>query len=132
MNIRALSTVGLLALVTSASTLPVLAQDGPGPAGPPGVAPVADPNGVPGYMKWQNDWDNNQYDRRHVILGTVADFKPFRLQVSRHDGPTQTIDLKQGTTILPNGMTPMPNQRVAVVGYYSNGTFVANRVILHE
>jgi hypothetical protein len=130
MNIRALSTVGLLALVTAASTLPVLAQDG-GPAGPPGAAPVADPNGVPGYTTWQNDWDNYQYDRRHVILGTVAEFKPFRLEVSRRDGPTQTIDLKQGTTILPSGMTPMPNQRVAVVGYYSKGTFIANRVILH-
>jgi hypothetical protein len=93
--------------------------------------PGVDANGVPTYTTWQSDWNNNQYDKRHVILGTVADFKPFRLEVSRANGPTQTIDLKQGTTILPTGMTPMPNQQVAVVGYYSNGTFIANRVILH-
>jgi hypothetical protein len=29
-------------------------------------------------------------------------------------------------------MTPTTNQPVAVVGYYSNGTFIANRVILHQ
>jgi hypothetical protein len=94
-------------------------------------SPGVDANGVPTYTTWQSDWNDNQYDKRHVILGTVADFKPFRLEVSRANGPTQTIDLKQGTTILPTGMTPMPNQQVAVIGYYSNGTFIANRVILH-
>ncbi len=44
----------------------------------------------------------------------------------------EQIDLKNGTTILPTGMTPLQNQRVAVIGYYSNGTFVANRVILRQ
>jgi hypothetical protein len=139
MNIKALATVGLFGLATAVAAVPALAQSGPGPDAPPVAppmagpqgGPMADPNGVPTYTTWQDTWNNDQYDKRHVILGTVADFKPFRLQVSRADGPTQTIDLKQGTTILPTGMTPMPNQRVAVVGYYSNGTFIANRVILH-
>jgi hypothetical protein len=84
----------------------------------------------PMYRSWQPTWDNNQFDRRHVILGTVSDFHPYRLQVTRADGDTQTIDLKNGTRIFPTGMTPRINQRVAVVGYYSNGTFIANRVIL--
>jgi hypothetical protein len=84
------------------------------------------------YATWQPGWDNNQYDRRHVILGTVADFQPFRLQVARRDGTVQMIDLKNGTVILPTGETPATNERVAIVGYYSHGTFVANRVILHD
>ncbi len=40
------------------------------------------------------------------------------------------IDLKNGTVILPTGATPMPNEHVAVTGYWSNGTFIANRVII--
>jgi hypothetical protein len=40
------------------------------------------------------------------------------------------IDLKNGTVILPTGATPAPSQRVAIVGYYSHGTFIANRVLL--
>jgi hypothetical protein len=145
MKLRALATVGLFGLATATAALPALAQNGPdAPAAPPMAPPAAAPmngpdgapgtmgrNGVPTYTTWQDQWNSGTYDKRHVILGTVADFKPFRLEVSRADGPTQTIDLKQGTTILPTGMTPMPNQRVAVVGYYSNGTFIANRVILH-
>jgi hypothetical protein len=136
MKLRTLATAGLFALATATTALPALAQTDQGPPPPP-VAPLpaagpADVNGVPTYTTWQGGWDSGQYDKRHVILGTVADFKPFRLEVSRPDGPTQTIDLKQGTTILPTGMTPMPNQEVAVVGYYSNGTFIANRVILHR
>jgi hypothetical protein len=142
MKLRALATAGLFGLATVTAALPALAQDGPdAPAVPPAAAPMngpdgaagpmMGPNGVPMYTTWQDQWNTGRYDKRHVILGTVADFKPFRLEVSRADGPTQTIDLKQGTTILPSGMTPMPNQHVAVVGYYSNGTFIANRVILH-
>jgi hypothetical protein len=125
---KLLPTVGMLAILASACAAPVLAQDTSGPM----TAPMTAPDEVPAYTDWQAGWDNRDYDHKHVILGTVADFKPFRLAVSRPDGPTQTIDLKNGTTILPNGMTPMLNQRVAVVGYYSNGTFIANRVILRR
>jgi len=42
------------------------------------------------------------------------------------------IDLKNGTVILPTGATPSPSQRVAVIGYYSKRTFIANRVILRN
>ena len=86
----------------------------------------------PGYQQWQPAWDRYQYDRRHVILGTVTNFQPFRLQLARPDGDVQTIDLKHGTVIVPLGETPATNQRVAVIGYYSNGTFIANRVILRD
>jgi hypothetical protein len=62
---------------------------------------------VPPYVRWQAAWDRGQFDRAHVILG-------------------------HGTAILPTGETPSTNQRVAVVGYYSNGTFIADRVILRD
>jgi hypothetical protein len=87
-------------------------------------------HGVPVYERWQPDWDHDQFDRRHVILGTVTDFQPYRLQIARQNGNVQMIDLKNGTVILPTGATPMINERVAIVGYYSNGTFIANRVLI--
>jgi hypothetical protein len=89
------------------------------------------PHGVPQYQGWQASWDRYEFDRHHVILGTVAGFAPYRLQIARRDGNIQMIDLKNGTVILPTGATPAQNQRVAIVGYYSRGTFIANRVVLH-
>jgi hypothetical protein len=89
------------------------------------------PHGEPVYQTWQPAWDRFQFDRRHVILGTVASFQPFRLQLARTNGTVQMIDLKNGTVILPVGATPTTNERVAIVGYYSRGTFIANRVLIH-
>jgi len=89
------------------------------------------PHGVPVYRSWQSAWDRFDFNRHHVILGTVASFAPYRLQIVRRDGAFQMIDLKGGTVIVPRGATPSPTQRVAVAGYYSNGTFIANRVLLH-
>jgi hypothetical protein len=85
---------------------------------------------VPPFTTWQPGWDSYQYDHRHVMLGTVDSFAPYRLTLTRRNGVTQTIDLKRGTAILPVGATPTAGERVAIVGYYSNGTFIANRVIL--
>ncbi len=95
-----------------------------------GSAPAAAQNDVPTYTTWQPGWDTHQYDRHHVILGTVSAFVPYRLTVMRRNGDVQTVDLKHGTVIYPTGATPTTGERVALVGYYSNGTFVANRVIL--
>jgi hypothetical protein len=91
---------------------------------------IVDEHGTPAYNSWQAAWDRYEFDRHHVILGTVVRFEPFRLQVARRDGNVQMIDLKPGTVIKPTGATPMQNERVAVVGYYSNGTFIANRVLI--
>jgi hypothetical protein len=126
MKIRSLATIALVSLAAATASLPVAAQmtntD----------TQMNAPDGVPAYRTWQQSWNNGQFDRRHVILGTVSDFKPYRLTVARSNGMVQTIDLKNGTSIFPTGMTPTTNQPVAVVGYYSNGTFIANRVILHQ
>lgn len=93
--------------------------------------PAAAQYDVPGYTTWQPGWDTYQYDRHHVMLGKVGAFAPYRLTVLRRNGDVQTVDLKHGTVIFPTGATPVPGERVALVGYYSNGTFIANRVILH-
>jgi hypothetical protein len=118
------SCAAALVLACSAATIAV-------PASAQEVIVVDGPRAVPVYERWQPGWDRYEYDRHHVILGTVTNFQPYRLQVARRDGDVQTIDLKNGTVIRPTGATPMPNERVAVVGYYSNGTFIANRVLIH-
>ncbi|HZO94259.1 MAG TPA: hypothetical protein VFB22_10890 [Candidatus Baltobacteraceae bacterium] len=80
---------------------------------------------------WQSAWDTGAYDRNHVMLGTVGQYKIGRLTIANGAGDTTTVDLKEGTVIEPTGSTPHAGQRVAVFGYWSNGTFIANRVVLH-
>ena len=79
---------------------------------------------------WQNTWDTGNYDRNHILLGTVGKYAKSRLTVASVQGDTMTVDLKEGTVIRPTGATPTAGQRVAVFGYWSNGTFIANRVVL--
>ncbi|MDB5095340.1 MAG: hypothetical protein JWO85_3441 [Candidatus Eremiobacteraeota bacterium] len=80
---------------------------------------------------WQSTWDTGNYDRNHILLGTVGSFAPYRLTMLTRQGDSMTVDLKNGTVIRPNGAKPAPGERVAVFGYWSNGTFIANRVVLH-
>jgi hypothetical protein len=82
------------------------------------------------YTSWQPDWDAGKFDAKHVMLGEVTNFTPYRLTIARRDGQQQTVDLKNGTLIFPTGATPTQGERAALVGYYSNGTFIANRVVL--
>jgi hypothetical protein len=126
MTIRSLVTAALLGLCAATTLVPAVAQTN---SNDPDMNA---PNNVPSYRTWQQGWTNGQFDRRHVIIGTVSDFKAYRLTVTRQNGMTQTVDLKNGTVIFPTGMTPVINQPVALVGYYSNGTFIANRVVLHQ
>lgn len=124
MNLRTSALALLLAgSATAAAVSPAFAQDASVQYGP---------HHVPMYQSWQPGWDAGRFDRHHVILGTVARFAPYRLEVARRNGVVQQIDLKNGTVILPTGATPTVSQRVAVVGYYRHGTFIANRVMLHN
>ena len=116
MKLRSFLTLGVLTAAMGMNAVPASAQM----------------NAPPSYRQWQPGWDHGQFDRNHVIIGTVSNFQPFRLQVARQNGTVQTIDLKNGTRIFPRGETPSTNQRVAVTGYYSNGTFIADRVILRD
>ena len=116
MKLSSLFTLGVLTAALGLNAVPASAQQ----------------TNVPGYHQWQPGWDQGQFDRNHVIIGTVTQFQPFRLQIARPNGTVQTIDLKNGTRIFPRGQTPSTNQRVAITGYYSNGTFIADRVILRD
>jgi hypothetical protein len=85
------------------------------------------------YNHWMPAWDNGEYDRHHVLIGSVASFKPYRLLLASHQGSETTqVDLKNGTIIRPEGTNLTPGMRVAVMGYWSKGTFIANRVILRD
>ena len=64
------------------------------------------------------------------MVGTVGKFTNSRLTIANTAGDTTIVDLKEGTVIRPTGSTPTAGQRVAVFGYWSNGTFIANRVVL--
>ena len=88
------------------------------------------PAGVPTYTTWQSAWNAYSYDQDHVVLGTVGGFTPYRLTVVGQQGTSAVIDLKPGTAIFPTGQTPTEGEHVAVVGYWSRGTFIADRVIL--
>jgi hypothetical protein len=106
-------------------------------AGALSIAPAAaqtypDQDQVPMYRTWQPQWSHGEYDHRHVMLGTVSDFSAYRLTITRDNGDTQTVDLKNGTVIEPSGATPQVGENVALVGYYSKGTFIANRVVLRD
>lgn len=118
-----------LALFAAAGTVAV-AQERSGPY------PAADSNGFDpqydGVTTWNQSWDAGRYDRHHVLVGTVADFKPYRLllQPRNPQGPQTMVDLKNGTVIRPEGTSLVPGMRVAVFGYWSKGTFIANHVVL--
>lgn len=138
----AITGLGLLAAI-SASTLSVAAQsyddgtavhDGMGQQngmGPHDGMGMNQPGGMmPEYDSWQTGWNHNHYDRHHVILGRVESFKPYRLEIRRRNGDVQRVDLKNGTRIIPEGTTPMHGEHIAAIGYYSNGTFIVNRLIV--
>jgi hypothetical protein len=77
-------------------------------------------------------WAAPYYDvSSHVLRGVITNAAPYRitLQLGRN-GRTLAIDLKNGTTISPTGTTLTPGMHVRIHGYWSNGTFIANRVRL--
>jgi hypothetical protein len=116
---------------TAIASLALAALIAPLSAAAPAFAQDAPDKTVVVYTTWQPDWDAGRYDKQHVMLAEVTNFTPYRLTVARKDGQEQTVDLKNGTLIYPTGATPTQGERAALVGYYSNGTFIANRVILH-
>lgn len=82
-------------------------------------------------MAWQTTWDTGSYDRNHMMIGTVGKFTKDRLTLENASGDTRVVDLKEGTVIEPTGATPTAGQKAAIFGYWSNGTFIANRIVLH-
>jgi hypothetical protein len=81
---------------------------------------------------WDTAWDGATYDHRHYVIGTVSSFTAYRLSVARAGDEMMQIDLKKGTVIRPTGLNLAPGERVAVIGYWSKGTFIANRIVLRH
>jgi hypothetical protein len=124
-----------LALTAGASTLnaaPALAQMQPAQQQDSGPILNSTPLGGTLPDAWDSAWDSGTYDRLHYVIGTVASFSPYRLLVARGSGETTQVDLKHGTLIRPVGLDLSPGEHVAVVGYWSKGTFIANRVVLRH
>jgi hypothetical protein len=69
--------------LTSAAVLPASAQTE--------EVIIYGPHGVPQYNSWQSAWDRFEFDRHHVILGRVAAFAPYRLQVARRPAPRRGL-----------------------------------------
>ena len=63
------------------------------------------------------------------LRGTVTAFDRFNMTV-RADGQYLPVQLHQGTIINPTGLTLAPGMYVRVFGYWSNGNFEANRIVL--
>jgi hypothetical protein len=125
-----------LALALSAGTfmttaVPALAQMQQPPA-QTDQAPPRNSDPLTGTLPeaWDSAWDSGTYDRLHYVIGTVASFSPYRLLTARGSGETTQVDLKHDTIIRPMGLTLSPGEHVAVVGYWSKGTFIANRIVL--
>jgi hypothetical protein len=118
-----------IALFAAGGTMAV-AQDQPVTTTPGGYN-TFDPS-LSNVDAWVPAWDAGTYDRHHILIGTVANSQPYRLLLSPEDpdGHAMMVDLKNGTVIRPEGTTLVSGMRVAVLGYWSKGTFIANRVIL--
>jgi|SRR5579862_970705 len=115
------AAAALAALVGAASlTVPASAQ-----TNPQWVATATTPG-----VNWHQIWDTDNYDQQHVVVGRVTNFGGYRLTVVHRNGMKQTVDLKGGTFIYPTGATPTQGERVAMLGYYSNGTFIVNEVVI--
>jgi hypothetical protein len=127
-----------LAIAFSAGTFvsagsPVFAQSAPAAQQAPDAddpGPMENSQPLTGTLPevWDSAWDSGTFDRRHYIIGTVAAFTSYRLSVARANGETTQIDLKKGTV----GLNLTPGERVAVIGYWSKGTFIANRIVLRS
>jgi hypothetical protein len=88
------------------------------------VPALAQPYGPP------PPWAGGYYDMgHHELRGVITYAAPYRisLQLGR-SGHIVPIDLKNGTIIRPTGTTLTPGMHVFVRGYWSSGTFIANRV----
>jgi hypothetical protein len=105
--------LALGSLSFGAATLPALAQAYYGP--PPA-------------------WTEPDHDTpRHDLAGVITYAAPYRIRLRvGFLGHTLPIDLHDGTVIWPTGTTLNPGMHVLVRGYWSDGTFIANRVRVRD
>lgn len=66
---------------------------------------------------------------RYRVRGWVSNFDRFSMTV-RADGRVVPVNLHQGTVILPTGLTLQPGMFVNVDGFWVDGGFHADRIVL--
>jgi hypothetical protein len=66
----------------------------------------------------------------HELRGVVTSFYRFEMSVSSPRGQNVPVQLHQGTVIAPVGASLQPGMRVVIHGYWNNGVFFANRIVV--
>jgi hypothetical protein len=67
--------------------------------------------------------------RAHEVRGVVTSFYRYGMSIDSR-GQNIPVQLHQGTIIEPLGASVQPGMRVVLFGYWTNGVFAANRIIL--
>jgi hypothetical protein len=68
--------------------------------------------------------------RGHELRGVVTSFYRFEMSVNSPRGENVPVQLHQGTVIAPVGASLQPGMRVVIHGYWNNGVFFANRIVV--
>jgi hypothetical protein len=72
---------------------------------------------------------DDRYANPHDVQGVVTGFDRFNMTL-RVNGREFPVLLHQGTTIKPTGTTIAPSMVVNIAGFWQNGTFYANRIVV--
>lgn len=67
--------------------------------------------------------------RGNDLRGVVAGFGGYSMTLNVRRGQVP-VQLHRGTIIEPTGTTLQPGMRVNIHGYWSNGAFYANRIVV--
>lgn len=89
-------------------------------------APVVVYQPAPVVVSYDSD---DRFARAYDIQGVVTSSVPYHMNVRIHD-QIYSVSLHDGTIIKPTGITLEPTMIVNVAGYWSGGTFVANRIVV--
>ena len=89
-------------------------------------APVVIYQPAPAVVSYDPD---ERFTGTYDLQGVVAFSEPYHMSVRVHDD-VYAVSLHDGTIIKPTGITLTPTMVVHVAGYWSGGTFIANRIVV--
>jgi len=72
---------------------------------------------------------NDRFTGTYDLQGVVTFSEPYHMRVRVHDD-VYAVSLHDGTIIKPTGITLTPTMVVHLAGYWSGGTFIANRIVV--
>ena len=91
-----------------------------------GPAPVVIYQPAPPVVSYDPD---ERFSRAYDVQGVVTSSVPYHITLHIRDG-FYPIALHDGTIIRPTGITLSPSMVVHVDGYWSGGTFIANKIVV--